>query len=294
MQSWIAGFLISLISAGVAHGAGSPKLNPEQVADALIAFSISIGKCNKTMTKPDQPMDAVLSRVGYRTADFMPGGRYVKLMDAAANQMAKSIATAGVTVTCLDAVSLVERTFPDAWTAPLQWRAHFLWHVSGVDKLGSDKRFYRRFVQEGEVARNVFVLTCPKGDQQFELEVIPPVAELEHLRALTQGREINTSVALAGRDRSMVKAGQADGIAGWINFKEDELQGIVELISQKDLRISLFETGLEYRFSADTAASERINNIFTVSRSSSENVGGFQTLSFTDVIRDCRGFRSAR
>ena len=301
MRWWIAVVIVFFVS-GSAEAAGAPKLDPEQAANALIAFSIAAGKCNKNMIDPNGSLDPSLSKFGYKTADFMPGGRYIKLMDTAAERMAKSIKTAGLTLTCLEAVNLVERTLPGLFAVPAQWRAHFLWHINGVDKLRTDMRIYRRFAQEGETARNIFVLTCPKTDsktdsktdQQFELEVIPPISELERLKTLAQGREVATSVALSSRDRSIVTAGHADGIAGWINFTDQELPGIVELISQKELRVSMFESGLEYRFSSDMTASEKINGIFSTNRANIENVGGLQTMSSADVIRDCRSFRSAR
>ena len=297
MRWWIAVVIVFFVSES-AGAAGAPKLDPEQAANALIAFSIAAGKCNKSMIDPNGSLDPALSKFGYKTADFMPGGRYIKLMDAAVERVTKSIKTTGLTLTCLEAVNLVEHTLPGLLAVPAQWRAHFLWHINGVDKLRTDMRIYRRFAQEGETARNIFVLTCPKTDsrtdQQFELEVIPPISELERLKTLAQGREVATSVTLSSRDRSIVTAGHADGIAGWINFTDQELPGIVELVSQKDLRVSLFESGLEYRFSSDMAASEKINGIFSENRANLEKVGGLQTMSSADVIRDCRSFRSAR
>jgi hypothetical protein len=294
MRWWGGALFVSCLMSGVVHGAGASKLSPEQAANALIAFSIVQGKCNKALLDPNVPMDKPLSRYGYGAADFMPGGRHVKLMEAASTETAKSIATIGLTLTCLQAVNLVEQTFPGMYAVPPLWSTHFLWHIKGVDKLRTDKRFYRRFAQEGELVRNIFVLTCPKQDQQFELEVIPPVSELGHLTAFTRGREVDTSVAFANPNRSIVSAGRADTVAGWILFKEELLPGIVELISQKDLRVSLFEAGLEYRFSSDMAASEKINGIFTANRAKLESEGGMQTLSSADVIRDCRSFRSAK
>lgn len=294
MRWWGGALFISCLVSSIAQGASSSKLNPEEAADALIAFSIVAGKCNKALLDPALPMDKVVSKFGYKAADFMPGGRYNKLMEAAADRTADSIRTVGLTLTCVQAVNLVERSLPGMYAVPQVWRSHFLWHINGVDKLRSDKRFYRRFAEEGERARNIFVLTCPKSDQQFELEIIPPVSELESLMAFTRGREVNTSVAFSSFSQTTVTPGKADAIAGWINFKDEELPGIVELLSQKDLRVSLFEAGLEYKFSSDMAASEKINGIFSANRSKLENQGGIQTLSSADVIRDCRSFRSAK
>jgi hypothetical protein len=225
----------------------------------------------------------------------MVGGRYVTLMDASVDRVTKSVSAAGLTLTCLEAVNLVEQTLPGIFVVPRLWHADFLWRIDDVDKLRSDKRVYRRFAQEGDIARSIFVLTCPKADQKFELEIIPPSSELERLRILSQGREVDMSVALTSRDRYFVTAGRAERIEGWINFEERDLQQILELASQEDVRISLFEAGLEYRLISDMATFEKISGILATNRSNIENAGGIRTLSFAvaDVIRDCHGFRSA-